>query len=334
MSTTSESINNRMTIAGKEVNVVDCWLTQSELKFYPENPRIYSIVYCDSQEPSQEEIEEKLTSRDHVKQLYQSIRANDGLIDPLIVLAGQNIVLEGNSRLAAYRLLAKEDAIKWGKVWCRVLPGDIEEKLIFNLLGQYHIIGRQDWAPFEQAGYLWRRKEHYGASTQEMSKEMGIPESRVRFLIKVYSFMYDNDDVDVQHWSYYDELLKIPSSKKKKFPTFDKTIVKKIKSGEIAKAVDIRDKVKKIVNVPGKNGNKLVAKFLENKNTLERCYESAIARGAGNGMLIKLSAFKEYISDIDIESVLKEMEDAQKKKCLYELKKISQAANNLMKCAK
>jgi len=327
---TESKMKDIMTISGQEIEVSDCWLNQIDLSFYPENPRIYSIVYCGDDKPSQSEIEERLIVKDHVKQLYQSIKANGGLIDPLIVVDGKNIVIEGNSRLAAYRILASDDPIKWGKVRCRILPENIDEKLIFNLLGQYHIIGRKDWAPFEQAGYLWRRKNHHGASVKEMAGEMGISEGIVRSLIKVYSFMHENNDVDVQHWSYYDELLKIPAKKKASFPQFDNILVQKIKSGEISKAVEIRDKVKKIVAVPGKSGEKLVRKFLENKNSIERCYEGAIARGATNEVYKKLHSFREYILDTDIENLIFEMKEDQLKKCLFEIKKIFQAAGRFL----
>ena len=83
------------------------------------------------------------------------------------------VVLEGNSRLAAYRELAKNDAIKWGKAKVRLLPDDISEELVFALLGEYHIIGRKDWAPYEQAGYLYRRNVTHGVSAQSMARRDG-----------------------------------------------------------------------------------------------------------------------------------------------------------------
>ena len=206
---TNKVTEDIMTISGDEIKVKDCWLSQHDLKFYPENPRIYSIVYRGGTEPTQIDIEKRLIEKDHVKQLYQSIKANGGLIDPLIVIEKKNIVIEGNSRLAAYRILVKNDPLKWGKVRCRVLPEDINEKLIFNLLGQYHIIGRKDWAPFEQAGYLWRRVNVHKSTIKEMAEEMGLSSRKISSLLKVYSFMKKHEDLDVQRWSYYDELLKI-----------------------------------------------------------------------------------------------------------------------------
>jgi len=320
-------INNKitedfMTISGEKIKVKDCWLPQHDLKYYPENPRIYSIVYQGDTEPTQTEIEERLKGRDHVKQLYQSIKANGGLIDPIIVIDKKNIVIEGNSRLAAYRILARNDPAKWGMVRCRVLPENIKEQLIFNLLGQYHIIGRKDWAPFEQAGYLWRRVNVHKSTIKAMAKEMGLSERKISSLLKVYSFMRKHKDLDVQRWSYYDELLKIDNKQTKLFPEFHDVIVKKIKTGEIEKARDIRDKVKKITGIPGKSGKKLVKKLLETNDSIENCFESALAHGADNAILKKFSKFREYVYNPDIKYLINKMEKSQKQKCLYEIKKI------------
>ena len=101
------------------------------------------------------------TATDNVREnLVPSIKANGGLIEPLLV-KGQ-LVLEGNSRLAAYRILAEGRDTKWQKVRVRRLPDSITEAEVFALLGEFHIVGKRDWAPFEQAGYLYR--EHTNPS--------------------------------------------------------------------------------------------------------------------------------------------------------------------------
>jgi hypothetical protein len=128
--------SHSITLNGIEVPFTECFIPHVDLKYYPENPRIYSIICSGNGDPSQEEIEKKLSDMDHVKQLIQSIKANKGLIDPLLVRDGDHLVLEGNSRLAAYRMLSKTDPIKWGNVKCRLLPSDMGVDLICALLGK------------------------------------------------------------------------------------------------------------------------------------------------------------------------------------------------------
>lgn len=132
---------------------------------------------------------------DHVKQLRLSIESNGGLIDPLIVRDGDYTVLEGKSRLAAYRLLCRTDAITWGKVKCKVLPADIDDAAIFALLGQYHITGRKDWDPFEQANYLFRRHQQTRLPVEYMAQELGISKQKAKNMIEVIGFMIENDDL-------------------------------------------------------------------------------------------------------------------------------------------
>lgn len=318
-----------ITLCGEEIAVNRRMISQLELQYYTENPRIYSIVRENDGEPDQNEIENALSNMEHVKELVQSIKANGGVTDPLIVRGGDNMVLEGNSRLAAYRLLAKGDPIKWGKIKCDVVPNDISDDLVFALLGEYHIVGRKDWAPYEQAGYLWRRNEHQGIEPKQMADELGLSSQKVQHLINVYSFMVKHNETGVSRWSYYDELLKSRaiSATRETHPEFDKVIVSKIKSGEIAKAVDIRDKVIKIATV----GGKTLKSFIKKKDSLDQCYDRAISRGADNTLYKRLHKFRQSIVEPDVINDLHYMPDNQRKKCEFELTKIRNTADKLLK---
>jgi hypothetical protein len=75
-------------IRGTEVTVATQWIDHSRLRFFAENPRVYSILRVGEREPSQDDIQRKLLQMEHVKELVQDIRRNDGLIDPLIVRDG------------------------------------------------------------------------------------------------------------------------------------------------------------------------------------------------------------------------------------------------------
>src|SRR6266516_3293481 len=133
-----------LTIAGKKLKVRIGEVPQSELLFFAENPRVHSLLHSDGTEPTQEEIQDQLEGMENVKKLVQDIRRNGGLIDALIVLSGSREVIEGNSRLAAYRCLAREDPIRWGKVKVTLLPEPVEGVVIDVLLGQYHLKGEME----------------------------------------------------------------------------------------------------------------------------------------------------------------------------------------------
>ncbi len=319
-----------ITLRGREIPVVRSMRRQQDLRFFPENPRIYSLVWDDGEEPDQASIQAALAGMEHVKELVQSIRANGGVTDPLFVLDGTNTVLEGNSRLAAYRLLEKEDPIRWAKVKCDVISS-VDDDDIFSLLAQYHIVGRKDWAPYEQAGIFWRRRQE-GVSLDQIAQEvsdLGLSTRKIRHWIAVYDMMVKYNDRAAHRWSYYDELLKSRDIQRarEQNPEFDKVVVKKIKTGEIAKADDVRKKVQKIA----KAGGKTLTKFLQTPKSLEECFEKAEARGVNNVLLQKMHRFREVIGDPDVREDLLAMPDGQQKKCLYEMKRIRAAIEKLTK---
>ena len=100
-------------IRGNDIPTETRDIDQSKLQFYVDNPRIYSLVRTNAHVPDQDEILKQLLEHEHVRILKEDIAANDGLIDPLIVRDGDLVVLEGNSRLAACRFLARRDPIRW-----------------------------------------------------------------------------------------------------------------------------------------------------------------------------------------------------------------------------
>lgn len=318
-----------LTLGGEEIPYTPCLLDQIKLQFYPENPRIYSVVFTGEEYPSQAEIEERLQEADHVKKLVQSIEANGGLTDPIFVRDGDFLVIEGNSRLAAYRILAKRNPVKWGQIKSHLLPRDIGEDKIFSYLCQCHVIGRQDWAPYEQAGIIWRRHIKHNISPQSLSKEMGMSVTEIKRLIDVYSFMSDHGDTSVQHWSYYYEYLKSRKIQimRELFPEMDSIIARRVKTGEIKRAEDIRDKLTQIAAV----GGHIIRTFLDTPKSLESCYEKAIEKTEDFALYRTMNKFRIKIGDLDTKKSLKNMSKSNLNKCMFELNKIKQSVNSLIK---
>jgi ParB-like nuclease domain len=321
-------VEDKLTLKGEEITVHVGSMPHLQLQFYLENPRLYSLVRADGNEPTQEDIEETLTKKEHVKHLIKSIQENGGLIDPIIVLGGSNVVIEGNSRLAAYRVLGGRDPLKWGLIKVKILPKDIDESLIFGLLGEYHIIGKSDWAPYEQAGYLYRRHINHKVSFQKLASEIGLSTKFVTHLVNVYQFMLDNDEKDVNRWSYYDEFLKSNKIKKarEEYPEIDELVVKKIKDGEIAKAVDVRDGIKKICEAGGKTLNR----FVNGQTDFEESVQIAEHRGANDHMYLRLKKFRSWIAEDDAEEDLQELKGDARKRCIFELDKIKKRTDSLL----
>lgn len=322
----ADMIKDTLTIGKKIFDVLKGELNQGDLKFYVENPRVYSVLRSHNETPSQSEIEELMTNMDHVKQLRQSIESNGGLIDPLIVRDGDNVVLEGNSRLAAYRLLCRIDPVKWGKVKCTILPADIDDSSIFALLGQYHIVGRKDWSPFEQAGYLYRRKTETRFPVESMAKELGITAGDAKRFIMVYEFMIEKNDVTPDHWSYYEEYLKNREVKKyrEKSGDLDTVVVEAVKTGKVTQATDMR-KLGDIIKVSqrSKTGQRVLEKFKAQEITVTDAYETLEVSGQVNEIIKKLEKFQEFINESDFDKTILESNTETKNKARFTLKRIN-----------
>ncbi len=302
-----------------EVRLED--INQVDLKFYPENPRVYSILNIDGVEPTQDEIEEYMCSQDHVKQLKESIKSNGGLIDPVIVRDGDFVVLEGNSRLAAYRLLNRDDPVQWGKIKCKVLPSDIDDSAIFALLGQYHIIGRKDWDPFEQANYLYRRLQQTKLPIDYMADELGISRQKANSMVKVIEFMIEHNDLNKRHWSHYEEYLKNAAIKKYREtdPDIDDTISNQIKN-ENVQATDMR-KLGEIAKVGDKQSKKIMKKIATGEVDLISGYEEIQDSGKLDDIIKKLKTFRNTISDDSFEKQIKSSSETYQN-AQFEIEKI------------
>ena len=312
-----------LTIGKKNYAVEIRELNQASLKFYTENPRVYSILNMSGEEPDQDAIEELMCKQEHVKQLKLSIESNGGLIDPLIVREGDLTVLEGNSRLAAYRLLANgSDPMKWSTVKCKMLPADIDDSAIFALLGQYHIIGRKDWEPFEQAHYLYRRNKQTKLPIQYMAQELGLGKKKAESMIEVIKFMIKNDDLNKRRWSYYEEYLKNAAIKKYRDTNadIDETIVKAIKSGEIKEASDMR-KLGDIAKIGDKQSKKVMQKISSGQISLYDGYEEIQDSGKLDDVVKQLQKFRKLIQENTFEKqIVVSPETSQQAQ--FELKKI------------
>jgi ParB/Sulfiredoxin domain len=324
----SIQLTHSITLGKREIPLLQQMVPVADLQFFEQNPRIHSIIWATEIAPDQNTIELKLKRMDHVKQLVQSIKANGGVTDPLLVRKSDMVVLEGNSRLAACRALAGEDPAMWGKVKCDVIANNITDDDIFALLVQYHIVGKKDWDPFEQAGLFWRRYTQ-GTSSRDIAKEMaylGISTKRVNQMINVYSFMVDHKDVDPGRWSYYDEYLKsrVIQKAREEHEELDDVVVKQIKSNEIKRAVDVRQKLPAICRV----GGKTVRKYLDRETSLDTAFSRAEARGANNRLLSKVQSFREFISSPEAREAVQDLDKPAK--CRSELRRIRSALNRLL----
>lgn len=331
---------NKIVLNGREIVTQFMQIELSNISFWKDNPRIYSLIKSKyDREPSNEEIFQVLWAfDDHVRELVQQIKQNNGLIEPILVKKEDNkyLVYEGNSRFAAYLKLSENDPVKWGRINCNVLPEDLTDSDIFKLIGQFHIHSKKDWVPYEQAGYLYRRHCEQGLTIAEISNEMMLSQRKVKSLIEVYEFMIQNNINNIQKWSYFDEYLKSPSIRKirKKFNTLDEIIVNQVASDTITNAVDIRNKLGVIARnfeKKPKHVDRTLKLLVEKNYSLDDAFKVMEECLTDNKILNLITNFKISISESGLIEQISRSEKDEYLKIKFELNKVKNNIEFILK---
>ena len=149
-------------IMGQNVSARHELMDIDQLHFLPDNPRVYASIrempdFIDlTPEEKQARIYRYLIQEPSVKNLIPEIRRDGGLQEPIIVRHDTRQVIEGNSRLAAYRKLKEEaDNEKWTHIRCLVVSTLTDDQQT-RLLGQIHLHGRTEWSPYAKALFCFR----------------------------------------------------------------------------------------------------------------------------------------------------------------------------------
>jgi len=261
----------------KAANTIFREIPLHELRFYPKNPRISSILMnYEKGDLTDELIYQLMEEKQHdaVSSLYQQIKKDGRINEPLTVY--ENKTLEGNTRLwVAKRLYseAKNDAEreKWKHLPCRVIAQKLSQDEIDYILCNYHIKKKKDWSPYETACYFYRMNTEEKRNYQEISKLTGYGAQKISDYIKTFNEIKMRK-LDPINWSAIYETVKMPEVKKViKEEKIDMigVIEKQIKKGEIKDARDVR-KLKIILK-----DKKVARKKLLQGTDINRAYKIA-----------------------------------------------------------
>ncbi len=243
--------NNKIIVSGKSILLKIEELNIFDLKYWRNNPRIDSIIKekFPLKKALDEDIQKELWRLDSVKELYQDIKKNQGLIDEIIVK--DNLVLEGNSRLCAYRHLYKnaKDKVeqqKWSKIRARIVPSNTINEDIFTMLGTWHIKGKTKWRSFERASYIYRLYKEFEKDTDEISDMVKLKPKEVRDLITTYETMKSKGITETKDQSKFSAVYEIIKSREIKIaesknPGITNKCIEAVKDNKFELARDVRE---------------------------------------------------------------------------------------------
>ncbi|MHA1658992.1 MAG: hypothetical protein ACTSUT_07700, partial [Promethearchaeota archaeon] len=277
---------NEIVVLGQKIETRIEDIDIYKLKYWKENPRVNAIIkqkYRDK-DVFDEDIEKELWEKESVKDLFKDIEWHGGLIEEILVQ--NNVVLEGNSRLCAYRHLYKkaekhndeDKMLTWSYIRARIIPNDISNEVVFSILGTWHIKGKAKWDTFEKASYLKRMNVEYKYPYKQIADSISQTEKFVKDNIKAHDLMVESNVYTLDKFSYFYELVKNNNINilANKESTIIPNTIKAIKEDRFKRAEEIRDLHKVLKDKKAKK------EFFEEEVEFREAFETAKDRHPEN----------------------------------------------------
>jgi hypothetical protein len=179
-----------ITVLGREIKYEIHDVDIHSVEYYKDNPRInYIISKFPPDEVTQDLIEKQLLGLDSTRERIKDLEENKGMIDEVYILRNQ--VVEGNTRLCAYRRISQKNPTddRWKKIKARILPDDVTEEELFYILGIFHIKGKKEWDAYEKAAYIHKMIKVLNKSPEDIKKQLGIQTKTLEAMLKAYEVM-------------------------------------------------------------------------------------------------------------------------------------------------
>ena len=271
-----------MKILGEPIAYDEDYKQIDTLKFLKDNPRVYAVTHGEpdfDQKPEEEQqdtIFGKLKVEPSVKNLIREVERHGGLIEPILVRLDTREVIEGNSRLAVYLILRDRGASgEWDMIPCHLISTLTDEQQA-AFLNQIHVKGKTQWSAYEKANFAYVRKIN-GWPVPRIAKLFGESVPTIYKRIKAIKMMRDSADSELNHFSYYDVLVRQPeiSAKMAEYPEFRDRLFDAIRNLEPRDAQrftaqDLRNRLPAIIKKP-----KILSRYVNGDVELEEAWDRA-----------------------------------------------------------
>ena len=296
-----------MVLRGKRVVLERRRIHVSDLAFYLQNPRIFSKMEWGGKF-SQERAYEILKERTHVKELKEEL-LKDGAVNQELIVRERTgdqkpEVIEGNSRLAACRMIlesGERDKLQQPNLPCAVLAADVGNRVVASILFGEHIKGKAAWQPYEQGAYVYRLYTKEDMTQPQIDEASGIGLVTIRHYIAAYEMMEEYGVREIEKWSYFYEYQRTNNFRQAEaiFSGLKDRTVKGIVKGDFGSAMRMRDKMKELVKAPI-----AMKKFISGGLSFDQALLRAEDEGGKDVVLGKVKSFekllkeqKDYMSD-------------------------------------
>ena len=173
------------------------WMNVSDLVFDRANPRLFE--YGLGSDPPEADVINLLWEEMDVRELVLSIEASGFFHhEPIIVVKenGRNVVIEGNRRLAAVKLLLEPELAEslnlkvpsipeGAKASLRELPVIVDTREnAWRYLGFKHVNGPAKWSSFAKSQYIADVHHKYGIPLEDVARQIGDTHRTVQRLFR------------------------------------------------------------------------------------------------------------------------------------------------------
>ena len=288
-------------IMGQQVPARHEEIPINQLHFLPDNPRVYAAIreMPDfnglTTDEKQVRIYERLLQEPSVRNLVPEIERDGGLQDPITVRWDTHQVIEGNSRLAAYRKLSDGSGDdRWTDIRCLVVSTLTDDQQT-RLLGQAHLTGKTDWSPYAKALFCFRWVVEQERDVSTLHKLSGITPAEIKKDVKVIHLMRENNDNKLSHFSYYNVLVRSRAiyAALAESATLRDTLLPQIKT-EAFTAQEMRQRLPTVIAKP-----RILRKYQKGDVSLEDAYDRAKISGAEQ----RLKKIREGLDDIELDDL-------------------------------
>ena len=198
-------------ICGRPVPYRDDVIDIDQLNFWEANPRVYAAVRgvpdwaeADSLR-RQQIIAECMETQESTRSVLEGLKLHKGQQEPLIVDLRGNIVIEGNSRLTALMMLARDDSSNWGAAICRCY-NDLTDEERFALLSEMHVIGKTQWTPYVKASNFWRQHHEDNWDLRRIARVNRTTVTYVKSQLATVDLMSSENELNERKYSWYNVL--------------------------------------------------------------------------------------------------------------------------------
>lgn len=198
-------------INGRRVPYRDDVIDIDQLQFWEANPRVYAAVrgvpgWNDADSLRRQQIiAECMENQESTRIVLEGLRLHQGQQEPLIVDLRGNIVIEGNSRLAALRILARENPAYWDAAICRCY-NDLTEEERCALLSEMHVIGKTEWNPYVKAATYWRQHRELEWDLPKIARVNRTNVAKVKTELATVELMANENELNERKYSWYNVL--------------------------------------------------------------------------------------------------------------------------------